>query len=71
MEIKDAEINDAKESQILFSSAELPSDQPSDQPVDQPGDQPPPDPRAKREVWFWTYVDCSSFVFPTTPSSDA
>ena len=39
-EIKDAEINDAEESQSLFSSAELPSDQPPDQPSERPSDQP-------------------------------
>ena len=39
-EIKDVEINDAEESQSLFSSAELPSDQPPDQPSDQLSDQP-------------------------------
>lgn len=55
-EIKDAEIIDAEESQSLFSSAELPSDQPPDQPSDQPSQQPsdqpsdesppvPPEPR--------------------------
>ena len=51
-EIKDAEIIDAEESQSLFSSAELPSDQPPDQPSDQPSEQPsdesppvPPEPR--------------------------
>lgn len=55
-EIKDAEIIDAEESQSLFSSPELPSDQPPDQPSDQPSEQPsdqpsdesppvPPEPR--------------------------
>ena len=57
IEIKDAEANDAVESQILFSSVEVsdqPSHQPSDQfsepPADQPSDQPPPE--SKEESGF-------------------
>ena len=49
MEIKDAEIIDAEESQSLFSSAELPSDQPSEQPSDQPSDESPPVPPEPKE----------------------
>lgn len=48
-EIKDAEINDAEESQSLFSSAELPSDQPTDQPSDQPSDESPPVPPSRKK----------------------
>ena len=48
-EIKDAEINDAEESQIPFSSPELPSDQPSDQPS---GQSPPVLPESKQESGF-------------------
>ena len=52
-EIKDAEINDAEESQIPFSSPELPSDQPSEQPSDQPSGQSPPVlPESKQESGF-------------------